>query len=134
MINSEVQTVLRIEPPYGTRLVQHLHHAELLFAKKDAKAVIEWIQNLNMQVISLLMQQSMESNVTPCTNCEGGFIIDRGRTSETFPKGFPMKCPVCEGTSLITHFEQQAKPNDIISDTIPPAAPVPTIKVVKEYE
>lgn len=127
---NEVQSVIRIEPPYGTRLVQHMHHAELLFAKKDAKAVIDWIHNLNLQAISVLELVTQRENVTRCVNCNGGIIIDTTRTSDVFPNGFPMKCPMCNGTSLI----EQVKPNDIISDTIPPAPQAPVIHVVKETE
>ena len=131
---NEVQSILRIEPPYGTRLVQHLHHAELLFANKDAKAVIDWIHNLNLQAVSVLIMQVTDTNVTLCKNCDGGHIVDTTRTNNIFPNGIPMKCPVCNGTSIIIKED-----NDIISDTMPPP-PVtetsnsPVIHVTKDTE
>ena len=103
------QNTIVFQAPYGTTFVQHLHHTELLYAKKDIGKVLEWLNTLRLEVIQQYSETVSETSV-PCKNCKNGYIFDTNRTNEVFPEGVPVLCPTCNGTTIITR-------NDIIEDT-----------------
>lgn len=93
------QDLLRIEPPYGSRLVQHLHHAELMYAKKEVKTILNWILDLHTELVARYIQTSSK-NQKQCT-CNNGYTLDASRTNEVFPDGVPVKCSICCGIGYI---------------------------------
>ncbi len=113
------QNSLVLQAPYGTTFVNHLHHVELLYAKRDIGKVLEWLQNLNTVLISQYTETVVETS-EKCKHCKNGYILDTNRTNEVFPDGIPIKCPDCNGTTMVIK-------NDIIEEppkTFPCNAPV----------
>lgn len=113
------QDLLQLVPPYGTRIVQHLHHVELMYAKKEVKTVLNWILDLHTELVARYIQSSPK-NHKQCT-CNNGYTLDASRTNEVFPDGVPVKCSICCGVGYIDS-------NDIIPPTTERTIEIPNLE------
>lgn len=121
MINPN-QSSLKIEPPYGACIVQHLHHVELVYGKSQIKQILTWLQGLYAEAV-LQIEKITTETYRPCDACKNGYMLDETRKNEVFPEGVPVMCSVCKGTKQIVV-------NDIINDEPAPTTErVPTVSV-----